>query len=435
MHAVIVDGDISYPPTSGKRLRTLHLMLRLAKRHHVTYIGRGDARQPAFGQARQYLGDHGIETVLVDHPVPQKSGLAFACRLAANVLSALPYSVASHHSRAVRRAVENYAATHAVHIWQFEWLPYLAALRPTAAARRVVVAHNIDTLIWQRYRETAKGTLQKIFFKQQWRKMKRYERAHFPTATWVVAVSSADARWIRDDFGMPRVDVVDNGMDGAYFEPVTSCREANRILFLGALDWRPNLDAVDLLLERIFPLVRDQEPTARLCIVGRNPPARLVQRLDGMDGVELHADVPDVRPYLNRCGVMTVPLRIGGGTRLKILEALASSLPVVSTTVGAEGLNLEPGRDFARADTPEEMAQELVRAIRAPGPFRDMASKGRQIVLEQYDWDVLAGRLEQVWEKCLRVDPSPPARLPGGERGERADSLTPPSPLGRGVGG
>ena len=157
---------------------------------------------------------------------------------------------------------------------------------------------------------------------------------------------------------------------------------------------------MNLLLDRIFPQVRASEPAARLCIVGRHPSPALTKRVQRMEGVELFADVPDVRPFLAESGVMAVPLRIGGGSRLKILEALACGLPVVSTQVGAEGLSLEPGRDFIQVDEPSSMADALIEAIRTPGPALAMAAKGRQVVLERYDWDVLAGKLEEVWEKC-----------------------------------
>ncbi len=204
-----------------------------------------------------------------------------------------------------------------------------------------------------------------------------------------------------------RVDVVDNGIDRAYFDGINGGGQANRILFLGALDWRPNLDALNLLLDRIFPDVLAREPTARLTVVGRHPPPALVQRVHTMPGVELHADVPDVRPFLRQSGVMAVPLRIGGGSRLKILEALACGLPVVSTTVGAEGLNLEPGRHYVCADDAPALASALVDAIRNPERIRAMASSGRQLVLDRYDWDVLADKLEKVWEECRQGEARP----------------------------
>jgi glycosyltransferase involved in cell wall biosynthesis len=173
-----------------------------------------------------------------------------------------------------------------------------------------------------------------------------------------------------------------------------------RILFLGALDWRPNLDAVGLMLDAIFPKVRALEPKAKLVIVGRHPPPGLSERVAAMPGVELHADVPDVRVYLGSCGVMAVPLRIGGGSRLKILEALASGLPVVASRVGAEGLLLTPGEDYVRADE-DAMADVLVHAIRYPEAIQTMSQRGRQRVLETYDWEVLARKLEAAWQKAV----------------------------------
>lgn len=156
------------------------------------------------------------------------------------------------------------------------------------------------------------------------------------------------------------------------------------------------------MLDNIFPQIRAQEPRATLWIVGRKPPAGLMERIRRTPGVELHADVADVRPFLGTSGVMAVPLRIGGGSRLKILEALACGLPVVSTPIGAEGLLLKPDVDYVQADE-NALADALLRAIRQPDEMRAMAEHGRQIVLETYDWEVLAKKLEACWEKCITV--------------------------------
>jgi glycosyltransferase involved in cell wall biosynthesis len=401
MKVVIVDGDVSYPATSGKRLRTLHLMLRVARRHRITYVGRCADNSEESRAAPEFLKQHGIEPVLVHDPVPQKSGLAFCARLAANLLSSLPYSVRSHYSEPMRHALRQVAERELPDLWQFEWSPYLDLLDADIAGGRLVIAHNVDTLIWQRYYETARRLLKRAFLKQQWRKFERFEQEAFRKADRVVAVSAEDARLIRERFGQSAVDVVDNGIDRAYFEQAPALsRDSRQILFLGALDWRPNLDAVDLLLDAIFPRVLAQQPDARLVLVGRNPPAGLGQRVRSQAGVTLHANVADVRPFLAQSGVMAVPLRIGGGSRLKILEALACGLPVVSTKVGAEGLCLQAGTDYVEADA-TEMADALVRIIRDPSAAAALAEHGKRVVLENYDWDVLARKLEAAWERCL----------------------------------
>jgi polysaccharide biosynthesis protein PslH len=382
MNAVIVDGDLSYPATSGKRLRTLNLMLRLARRHSVTYIARNHGGPDEARKAREFLEDQGVRTVVVDHPLPRKRGLPFYLRLAANLFSPVPYSVATHTSAPMRRAVGEHAAANRVDVWQFEWPSYLATLRDPAA-RKVLIAHNVDSLIWQRYYENESRRLWRWYIKRQWRKFERFERWAFGQATRVVACSRADAALVREQFGQPCVDVVDNGIDRAYFESVRPNRDPNLILFLGALDWRPNLDGVGVMLDTVFPEVRARHPEARLWVVGRNPPAGLPQRVASLPGVELHADVADVRPYLARSGVMAVPLRIGGGSRLKILEALACELPVVSTRVGAEGLSLRAGEDLVVTESVEGMGEALVRCLREPEAAQVMARRGREVVLER----------------------------------------------------
>jgi glycosyltransferase involved in cell wall biosynthesis len=401
MKAVVVDGDLCYPANSGKRLRTMHLVLRMAARHEVTYLCRCTARGHEAAQAREFLGDHGIRTVLVDHTVPRKAGPLFYARLATNLLSPLPYSVTSHTGPALRQALRAYAAENEVDLWQFEWSALVDALGDVSDAPRLLIAHNVDTLVWQRYFESAADPLRRWYFYHQWCKFERFERRVFAAVSRVVTVSAEDAAIVRDQFGVPGVDVVDNGIDRAYFEAAHGERQPNRILFLGALDYRPNIEAVDLLLEQILPAVQAQVPSARLCIVGRKPAPALVERVRGHRDVELHADVADVRPFLAESGLMAVPLRVGGGSRLKILEALASGLPVVSTRVGAEGLNLTPGRDLVVVEDVDALAGALVEALRAPERMQAMALCGRRVVLARHDWDVLAAKLEQVWQSCV----------------------------------
>lgn len=400
MHVVVVDGDVSYPPSSGKRLRTLHLMLRLARRHRLTYIARAH-HGGEIGEAATFLGDHGIEAILLDDPLPRKQGLGFYARLARNLLSPLPYSAASHRSRRMAEAVRSYAATHKVDLWQVEWTPYVAALPARVKAPRLLIAHNVDSLIWQRYYENERQPLKRFYIRQQWRKFERFERRVFAEVDRIVAVSPEDAALMRRQFGVENVDVVENGVDGAYFENVRGGGKAQGILFLGSLDWRPNLDSVRLLLDDVFPAVQRAEPSSRLCLVGRNAPDWLIQRVAHTANVELYSNVADVRPYLAESGVLAVPLRIGGGSRLKILEALACGLPVVSTRVGAEGLELRPGKDLIVVERVEDMAAALVDSIRHPQRIREMARQGRQVVREHYDWDSLAAKLERVWEKCV----------------------------------
>jgi glycosyltransferase involved in cell wall biosynthesis len=396
MHIAILDEELPYPMTSGKRLRTLNLLRRLARRHRLTYICHRNVDRDEAAVAEKHFRELGIETVVVDRPVPRKSGLGFYARLAGNLASPLPYSVATHASDELRRAAVDFAAKNQVDLWHCEWTPYAETMRLLPGVRWLVMAHNVESLIWQRMAETERNSAKRWYIRKQWHKYERFERWAYTTASRSVAVSEDDARLMRTQFGATNVDVVDNGVDTKFFCPQVGAREPKTLLFLGSLDWRPNLDAISVLLESIFPGVRAFEPHAKLLIVGRNPPEWLKDRAC-QPGIELHANVPDVRPFIARSTLLAVPLRIGGGSRLKILEALSSGLPVVSTRIGAEGLKLDGGRHLDVAEGVEPMAEALVAAIRQPERIRGQADEGRHRVLARYDWDSLAERLDAIW--------------------------------------
>src|SRR4051812_1337622 len=193
MNVVIVGGSLPYPPTAGNRIRTLNLTVRLADRHRITYIYHRGGDPAESRSAAAYLREHGVETVGVDHAVPPKSGPAFYARLAANLTSPLPYSVVTHVGPGMRAAVRSFAETHAVDLWQAEGAPYFEALRGLDGVRKVLMAHNVESQIWERYRETEGRRLRKWYIPRQWRKFERFEREAFAEATRVVVVSDEDA--------------------------------------------------------------------------------------------------------------------------------------------------------------------------------------------------------------------------------------------------
>jgi polysaccharide biosynthesis protein PslH len=399
LHVAILDEELPFPLNSGKRIRTYHLLSRLAERHRLSYLCHRNPDADEAGQAEAAMRELGIRAIVVDRCVPAKAGVGFYARLAANLLSPLPFSVATHRSSELLAAAAQLAQDDPPDLWHCEWSPYAEYLRqPLGRAPWVVMAHNVESLIWQRYAEAETQPLKRWFIKQQWRKFERFERWAYSTCATAIAVSQEDARRIRGRFGAKNAVVVDNGVDTAFFKPQALIpRNRRRILFLGSLDWRPNLDAVQILLDDIFPLVQAQEPKATLQIVGRKPPEWLRQAAAERAGVELHADVPDVRLFLASGGLLAVPLRIGGGSRLKILEALAAGMPVVSSQIGVEGLELKNAQHVAIADTPVHFSEQILRVMNDFPDALLQAERGRQWVLERYDWSGLADQLEDIW--------------------------------------
>jgi glycosyltransferase involved in cell wall biosynthesis len=408
-HVAVLDEELPFPLTSGKRIRTFNLLARLAERYRVTVLcHRNPDREEAL-DAEAAFRDLGIETVVVDRAVPTKSGPAFYARLAKNLLSPLPYSVATHASPELAAAARDFARDNDVDVWHCEWTPYAQVLRDALNdtlpdARWTVMAHNVESLIWQRYTEAEPNPVKRWYVRKQWQKFERFERWAYTAATRSIAVSHDDARLMCERFGVARAEVVENGVDVEYFKPQRDVdRDPAKLLFLGSLDWRPNLDAVRLLIDDIFPKVREKAPHATLSLVGRRPPEWLKARVAETPGAKVFPNVPDVRPFLATCGMLVVPLRIGGGSRLKILEALATETPVVSTRVGAEGLQLAHDREVVVTESPAEMPAAILEAIRRPDEARETAENGRRRVLARYSWVRLAEQLDRVWQAVAQA--------------------------------
>lgn len=409
MKAVVVDWDITYPMNSGKRLRTLNLMLALSDRHDITYLSRGVASTDAAMVAKEFLGDHGIKTVFLDSPVPGKTGAGYYGRIAKNLLSRNPYAVDVHQGADFVKRYRQFAVENHFDVWQFEWTPYSTMLDGIAGVNRLIIAHNVDSLIWKRYYETETRPAHRIYIKNQYERFMRFEQRAFASADRVVSVSAPDAELMRQMFGIDRVDVVDNGVDLKTYSAIDRVPDPNEVLFLGSLDWRPNQDAIKVLLEDIFPKLLTVRPSAKLSIVGRNPPAWMTAAVDraavghATPSIELHANVPDIFPYLSRAGMMAVPLRIGGGSRLKIIEALAARVPVVASAVAAEGLNLVPDHDFSLADDADAMVQKICDWIDDPNAAKRSAIAGHDSTVRHYGWDQLGCLLESSWLDCARM--------------------------------
>jgi glycosyltransferase involved in cell wall biosynthesis len=392
---LVIDEALPYPPDSGKRIRTWELLRRLATEFEITLVhpARGDDVPAASAAARSA----GIRTVPVALPEIRKSGPRFAWDLFRNLLGSRPYMAMAHASGAVRDAVASEAAARPPDVVHVEWTPLVVNV-PEGLGPVCVSAHNVEADIWERTVAAQRTAARRWYAGVQAKKVARFERAALAGADAVVAVSEGDAARIRAFAAPPRVVVVRNGVDARAFEPDPAVpREAAEVLFVGSLDWRPNQDAVLWFLSDVWPRVRAARPAAAFRVVGRTPPRWFVEAVDAAPGARVEASVPDVRPFLARAAASVVPLRIGGGSRLKICEALAMETPVVSTTVGAEGLEIGDGA--AIADGADAFAAAVLAAIDDPGAALARARRGRARVLASHDWDAIAPVLAAAWRE------------------------------------
>jgi glycosyltransferase involved in cell wall biosynthesis len=393
---LVVDEALPHPPDSGKRIRTFELLRRLAREFEVALVHpeRGDA--PAASAAA--VAAAGIRAVPVPLPPIRKAGPRFAWDLLRNLATSRPYMAMAHASRRVRRAVAEEAAARPPDLVHVEWTPLVVNV-PAGLGPVCVAAHNVEADLWERTVAAQRTAARRAYARVQAGKVARFERAALAAADAVLAVSEGDAARIRSFAPGPRVTVVRNGVDARAFAPdPAAARRPDEVLFVGSLDWRPNQDAVLWFLETAWPRVRAARPSAVLRVVGRAPPPSFVAAVAAAPGASVEASVPDVRPFVSRAAVAVVPLRVGGGSRLKICEALAMGTPVVSTTVGAEGLEIGDGA--AIADGAEALADAVLSALADPAAAAARAARGRARVLAAHDWDAIAPVQAAAWREA-----------------------------------
>lgn len=395
MRILWLNTNLLLPLDKGGKLRTWHLMRHLAKRHEITCLSFVQPDEPVAN--RDGMREVCAELVTVPRRETPKEGWRFHASVARYLFDRQPYAVAQYRSAAYRRAVRQALAARPFDRIVCDFLVPAVNLPSTLPCPSLLFTHNVEAEIWRRHAENAPGFLRQRLYRRQWRRMLRFEGRTIARFDRVLAVSDVD----RDTFQRlyPRelrspISVIPTGVDTQYFAPSAQPdgRRLN-LVFTGSMDWLPNVDGIEYFCRDILPLVRKEMPDVTLTIVGRSPtPA--IRRLGAEPGIEVTGRVDDVRPYLTQSALYIVPLRIGGGTRLKIFEAMSAGRAVVSTSIGAEGLPTVPGRHLALADTPEAFAREVVTLLRDEDARNELARAARELVTTHYDWAAAAGHLE-----------------------------------------
>lgn len=261
----------------------------------------------------------------------------------------------------------------------------------------VLFQHNVESSLWQRMVAVESNPLKKLAFAIESSKMTGYERATLGKFHHIIAVSEHDRQQMLQMNLACQITVVPTGVDTQKFKVApASSTQPPRIVFTGSMDWEPNIDAVDYFCSEIWPAIRKEFPNAIFQIVGRNPFAK-VQRL-ASESVQVTGTVPSVAEYLEKASVVVVPLRIGGGTRLKIFEAMAVGKALVSTSIGAEGLEVESGRDLLLADTASSFADAVLLLLR-DSVIRRRVELAAVELAGQYDWSRVVKQFADVLRK------------------------------------
>lgn len=390
---LVITTRLPYPMISGAKIRAFHILQALARRHRITIVSFYASREEEkyFG----VFGDMGVNLVPIYNP--DIDGAIRFKHIVRSLLSGLPLTVSKYWDKRMADAVCGLIRdSDAVYCEHMHMSPYIMKSNGLV---KVLDAHNVETQIGNRLASVESNLLKKIVLALNGKAMERYEKTICAKYDMILSVSRQDQGVLESEFGAKCVRLLENGVDTRYFNavPVPCSEKPLKLVFVGAMDWFPNSDAVRYFVKKTLPLLRAELPQIEFDIVGKNPPDD-IRALSGTAGVRVTGTVDDVRPYVRNSRVVVVPLRIGGGSRLKILEAFSLGVPVVSTTVGCEGIECRDGRELLVADDPKGFASCILRLLRDPSLCAHLADNARRLATGTYSWDVVCSKLPSYFD-------------------------------------
>jgi polysaccharide biosynthesis protein PslH len=392
MKILWVKSDLLHPTTKGGHIRTLEMLKHIATRHEVHYAAFEE--DPA-SEGKRLSREYCSKVYTVPHRPPARTSPAFAAQLARGVFSHLPVSIFRYRSAAMALLLAEIIEKEKFDSIVCDFVT--PAINFPSLSSCVVFEHNVETVLWRRHAQNARNQAERAYLQLQARRMFRYEGDVCRAARHVIAVSREDACQLREMFGIEAVSFIPTGVDVDYFTPRQPLPR-DGLVFVGSMDWLPNIDGMRYFCGEVLPLIRRERPDCRLAIVGREPSREIRAFAEYDPLIEVTGTVADVRPHLWKSAVSIVPLRIGGGTRMKIYEAMAARASVVSTTVGAEGLEIHPPDDIRIGDTASDFAAHCLELL------DDSAARARQsdaawnLVAASFGWDSIARQFESILE-------------------------------------
>jgi len=392
------------PPDTGGKIRSYNILRELARQHSVTFFSFYGAHDGDLHRSLQNLFERVICAPLI---LPEPKSRAEMRQYGLHLFSSDPYNITKYCQPEVRRKLLGLLRQETYDVILCDFLAAAGAVPWDWPTPKVLFTHNVEAIIWRRHYKVADNPVWKAVSWWEFRKTEAAERRYLQLADHVLTVSEAD----RDAFALlvnpEKLTVIPTGVDVDYFQPMAVDETPNSLVFVGSMDWLPNEDAVLYFADAILPLIKQRCPEVVIDVVGRNPSRKLQALAEREKNVRLTGRVDDVRPFVARSSICIVPLRIGGGTRLKIFEAMAMGKAVVSTTVGAEGLPVQSGENIVLADTPNDFANSVIALLRSSNERRRLGTAARVLVEENYSWkrvaEGFAGTLQDVVARANSV--------------------------------
>jgi len=397
VEVLLLTQVLPYPPDSGPKVKTWNVIKYLAQRHGITLASfvRGDQSADV---------DHLRRYCRAVHTVPMVRGaVRDGIAMVRSALSGEPWMMLRDDVGAMRALVDGLAASNAFDIVHADQLNMAQYAQRVEGAHAVLDEHNALWLLYKRLAGTMGAGPKKWLLERDWRLLKRYEGRMVREFDSVLAVTENDRAQLLKAAGVERpIVVIPIAVDVDEVRVVNRQPRANHILHIGTMYWPPNIDAVTWFVREVYPLIRRKRPDVVFDVVGSRPPKDLLALNEVDAGINVTGYVEDPTPYLRRAALTVVPLRAGGGMRVKILNALAQGIPIVSTTLGAEGIAVTHEKDILLADDPVDLAGACLRVLNDPDEGERLSRNGRALAERRYDYRVACAPLESVYAEAVR---------------------------------
>ncbi|MDR2755488.1 MAG: glycosyltransferase family 4 protein [Planctomycetaceae bacterium] len=399
MNILVLDEWFPSVHDSGKSIRTFQLLAPLAKQHRITYLAHCDAAGQTETENVRKMENAGFEVVGVPRIPIYNSVPKILLGAVPSLFHPFPISVRRHFSPNYVLTLQKLVREKHFDLVHVEWTHYAVYSPYINMLPLFICTHNVEYLSWQRFTKTTRNPFKMMLGIHEARKLYRFEKKYYQKADYLSVVSDSDAQLLRNEFVLNNFCVIPNGVTVRAYDEIENTPKPNHLVYCGSMDVWVNQDAVTWFIRSIFPLILKKNPAVTLTVIGRNPPDWLLKLQT--DRIRFTGSVSDIRLPLKEGCLEIVPLRIAGGSRLKILEAFAAKIPVLATTIGAEGLNIEHNKNIVLADNPVSFADHCIELLGDSEKRTQLIQSARQLVEEQYDWKQISPLVETAWIKTV----------------------------------
>jgi len=399
MNILFLSTENPYPPDGGHHLRTFNVLKILSRRHQIYFVGfaQNKSEFKYIPEIKKFCET--VDIYEVSKTGYNKSFFLLACK---TLFSKYPLIAQRYFVQEARERIEQILDQYSIDLVHMDMLAlglYKSILKDTPV---ILTNHNVESLRIYRWMQIEKNLFIKSFLFYQYLKLRAFEQSICPKFDRCIVVSEYDKNYLKNLCGIDNFAVIPNGVDTCYFKPESTEVKKDHLVWVGGMTGPYNSDAVDFFVQKIWSLIKYKVPGATVDFAGGGPTQTLRNRALEDKSVQVLGFVPDIRPIVQRASVFIAPIRVGSGTKIKVLNAMAQGKPVVATTTAAEGIDVTPEENILIADDPGEFAEKVVYLLNHEEIARKIGTKARELIEKKYSWDVISENIDRTYENCKK---------------------------------